>query len=314
MPDPSMMDRINQFLADPQMRERLQYAGIGAGVGAGGMALADAMGGGDEDEADHPGGRQRSLLRSMALGGALGGVIGGGGHWAASKLNPAAPKPAPGSPPQYRYDTTAGKLYSGVRGAVGSDPDGEWNQAGGRGVAVGGLRAVGAGLEHKRLWMGDKALMKQDFTKLKGTDGMNEFLGDNGGKITPEMAEKVRVHLASNGAIPQLGQSIPLAQTADQLKENGPQFRARSQAGLEMAQEAVRKQLGAGPNSQMPWTLGRMENAGKNTWDGFKSLFSRATEWALGAALLVAVIRYGSAKFPDTVRVWVSVSEPAASM
>ncbi|CAK0744932.1 hypothetical protein CCP3SC5AM1_1260005 [Gammaproteobacteria bacterium] len=57
-----------------------QYAkpvGIGAGIGAAGMGLADALGPKDEEE-QGAGDRATSILKSMALGGALGGGLGGG--------------------------------------------------------------------------------------------------------------------------------------------------------------------------------------------------------------------------------------------
>ena len=209
-----IQQQIQSFLANPENVEALKRVGIGAGVGAAGMGLADAF---TDDENRMPGGKTKSVLRSMLLGSALGGV-GGAGYHAFQQASRPGGTAANGE--EY-YKGAIPKAYAKVRSAMGADESGQWTAERRGGAAGGAFGAIKSWREYANMARkdtGSKAMAAnmafdhKDVMNLKGTDPVKQqeavakiqkeigkVLQAGNGKLAPEAQQGILKQLNMGG-------------------------------------------------------------------------------------------------------------------
>ncbi|NBQ69849.1 MAG: hypothetical protein EBU46_13920 [Nitrosomonadaceae bacterium] len=187
--------QIKEFLANPENVEGLKRVGIGAGVGAAGLGLADAFSNGDE-ESQGRSGKTKSVLKSMLLGGLLGGAGGAGVHALKHGLRPSTK--APNGEDWFKGAIPKG--YSQIRAAMGADaPEDRWRAE--RRGAWGG--AAGGGALELRDWLklrGDKGPLSALKASKDGTEVAalkNALTGR--GAVPPALEEQVRQFVKQHG-------------------------------------------------------------------------------------------------------------------
>lgn len=139
-----IQQQIQSFLANPENVEALKRVGIGAGAGAASLGLADAF---TDDENRMPGGKTKSVLRSMLLGGALGGV-GGAGYHAFQQASRPGGTAANGE--EY-YKGMLPKAYAKTRAFMGANEEGQWTAERRGGMVGGGVGLMKSLREHLNL-------------------------------------------------------------------------------------------------------------------------------------------------------------------